>query len=631
MANLKTFSGFPIQNLSSDPVPFAQAKINDPYAGTWASGGAMNTGRAIFGATGTQTAGLAATGQTSSGNNGTTNVELYDGSSWTETTNVNTARRSLSASGASNTDSLIFGGLGPLPSGSPSPSIIIGVTEKWNGSAWTEVSDLNTSRFYSGPASLGTSTATLAFGGATPPGVNSVESWDGSSWTETTEINTARSYIYGLGVQTSAIAAAGYTTTTVDIVESWNGSSWTEVAEVNSTKHAGGSAGSSTDGIIFGGSIPGATAQTESWNGSVWTEVNDLAAVNETIRGNGASGSVAWAAGGDSFVTTTQEWAFSGIPPTAPAAGYSDALVGQMYYNSTSGQFKAIKEGVGSWASGGNLNGGRYGIMGAGTLTAGLAMGGTFQPSDTTKNTAETYDGTSWTNAPTMPGNRRNGGSWGVQTSAVVAGGSTSPGATPLGGTAFEFDGSSFSNGGSLNTARRFNTAAGSSSTAGITWGGGDPGTHALTESYDGSSWTEVNDLNTARWYMAGNGTQTAAIAAGGNQPPPSTANVELWNGTNWTETTELNTARNFSGPSGGMGSSTAAIVVSGDPNNVESWDGTSWTEIADLGTGRGQGHTVGYASTSTGLYFGGTPNSYATYTEEWDQPDFTINPVTTS
>ena len=55
----------------------------------------------------------------------------------------------------------------------------------------------------------------------------------------------------------------------------------------------------------------------------------------------------------------TEEWAFSGIPPTAPAAGYSDAIVGQMYYNSTSGQFKAIKSGgapIGTWASGGSLN-----------------------------------------------------------------------------------------------------------------------------------------------------------------------------------------------------------------------------------------------------------------------------------
>ena len=32
---LKEMSGFPIQNLTADPVPFAQAKTNDPYGGTW--------------------------------------------------------------------------------------------------------------------------------------------------------------------------------------------------------------------------------------------------------------------------------------------------------------------------------------------------------------------------------------------------------------------------------------------------------------------------------------------------------------------------------------------------------------------------------------------------------------------
>ena len=54
------------------------------------------------------------------------------------------------------------------------------------------------------------------------------------------------------------------------------------------------------------------------------------------------------------FQHGTEEWAFTGIPPTAPAAGYSDAIVGQMYYNSTSGQFKAIKNGgapIGTWSS----------------------------------------------------------------------------------------------------------------------------------------------------------------------------------------------------------------------------------------------------------------------------------------
>ena len=58
MANLKTFSGFPIQNLTSDPVPYAQALADNPYAGTWASGGAMNTARRDMAATGLQTAGL---------------------------------------------------------------------------------------------------------------------------------------------------------------------------------------------------------------------------------------------------------------------------------------------------------------------------------------------------------------------------------------------------------------------------------------------------------------------------------------------------------------------------------------------------------------------------------------------
>ena len=59
------------------------------------------------------------------------------------------------------------------------------------------------------------------------------------------------------------------------------------------------------------------------------------------VSPQGNTGAIA--AGGSPNLATTEEWAFSGIPPTAPAAGYSDAIVGQMYYNSTSGQFKGIK------------------------------------------------------------------------------------------------------------------------------------------------------------------------------------------------------------------------------------------------------------------------------------------------
>ena len=623
MSEYKGIKGFQVQTRTEDPAPFAQALADNPYAGSWSSGGSLNQARNNLSGFGTQTSSLAV-----GGNNGGSyygNAESYNGTAFTEVADLNQARRNTGSAGADNTAGITFGGIHPsLPSDSA-------LNESWNGSAWTEVGDLTTARQLI--TGTGTQTAALGIAGGPNPGQTKVESWDGSSWTEIADVNTARNAGAASGLQPAALFFGGYTTTDVANTEVWNGSSWTEVSDLNTARgYLGGSDNTSTSALAFGGSIPpGRTANTESWDGSSWTEVNDLATARNSIGGTGANSTSALAFGGyngSTGVSNTEEWSFSGIQPT-DAANYADAITGDFYYNSTTGQFKNVGAGVGSWSSGGNLNGGRYGIMGAGSLTAGLAMGGTFQPSDTTKNTAETYDGTSWSNAPTMPGNLRNGGSWGVQTSAVAVGGSTSPGATPLGSTAFEFDGSSFSNGGSLNTARRFNTAAGASSTAGITWGGGDPGDYAITESYDGSSWTEVNDLNQARGNMAGNGTQTAAIAAGGGPSGPS--NVELWDGTNWTETTELNTGREFGGPSAGMGSSTAAIVASGSPNNVESWDGTSWTEVADLGTGRPSGHMVGYASTTSGMLFGGTPNSYATYTEEWDQPSFQIKTVTTS
>ena len=58
MANYKEIQGFPIQNLSSDPVPYAQELINNPYAGNWSSGGNMNTAKSIIAGAGIQTAAL---------------------------------------------------------------------------------------------------------------------------------------------------------------------------------------------------------------------------------------------------------------------------------------------------------------------------------------------------------------------------------------------------------------------------------------------------------------------------------------------------------------------------------------------------------------------------------------------
>ena len=61
--------------------------------------------------------------------------------------------------------------------------------------------------------------------------------------------------------------------------------------------------------------------------------------------------------GGNKLSTKTEEWSFTGLDPsTTPAAAYADAITGDFYYNSTTGQFKTVNTGgapIGTWASGG--------------------------------------------------------------------------------------------------------------------------------------------------------------------------------------------------------------------------------------------------------------------------------------
>jgi hypothetical protein len=60
---------------------------------------------------------------------------------------------------------------------------------------------------------IGLTTAALAVGGSTGPGApnysNKVENWDGSSWTEVSEINTTRIRGGGAGITTAALFSGG--------------------------------------------------------------------------------------------------------------------------------------------------------------------------------------------------------------------------------------------------------------------------------------------------------------------------------------------------------------------------------------------------------------------------------------
>ena len=67
-----------------------------------------------------------------------------------------------------------------------------GATESWNGSAWTEVNDLNTARaFVGGSGADNTSQIAVAIGFSSPPSTYhaQTETWNGSSWTEVNDLN----------------------------------------------------------------------------------------------------------------------------------------------------------------------------------------------------------------------------------------------------------------------------------------------------------------------------------------------------------------------------------------------------------------------------------------------------------
>ena len=193
MAKYSDIKGFTVQTLSTDTI------ANQGAGGAWASGGSMNTARDyVGGAAANKDAGLIFGGATY-------RVEQYDGSSWTEKSemNISPAAGNYSRSPMGTYTACIAAG------GSAS---YLDQVEQWDGSFWTEIAEINTGRGFGSASPIGTVTAGLVAGGyISNPGVATVnnEEWDGSSWTEKANLNTARAYNAGLGTATSSMVCNG--------------------------------------------------------------------------------------------------------------------------------------------------------------------------------------------------------------------------------------------------------------------------------------------------------------------------------------------------------------------------------------------------------------------------------------
>jgi hypothetical protein len=480
--------------------------------------------------------------------------------------------------------------------------------------------------------------------------VDKIESWDGSSWTEVAELNTPRFSSAGAGSQTSAMIMSGRGVPGAPggagqgcfLAETWNGSTWTETTEFNTMRSGGGSTGANSSAILLYGGFdhqaPGRTVNTESWDGSSWTEVNNLGTARNNLGGTGPY-TIAITAGGvtPSYTAATEEWAFSGVQPT-DAASYANAITGDFYYNSTTGQFKAVNSGgapIGTWASVSSLNTARGRLGGFGTATAAIGAGGVLPPNGVS-DSVESWNGSAWTEVAEINTARNTGQfQFGTSTNGIIAGGSTTGPGVPTLAVVESWNGSAWTETGDLNKAKNAGAASGTY-TAGVIFGGfympAAPAYTILaeTETWNGSAWTEVNDLNSSRFTNAAaiGGSSTATITFGrANQSPDSV--VESWDGTNWTEVGDLNEGRESPG---GAGTQTAAMAFGGTPNAAlnEIWNGSSWTEANDLGTGRSQPGNAGATNTSA-LAFGGASPSYTNVAEQFTAADFEIKTVTTS
>ena len=327
MATYKEIHGIKVQYRDSDATAIegdvwynSSTGLLKMYAslGAWSSGGNTNTGIDAGGHCGIQTAAMYFGGR--GGHPITTGVdtsETYDGSSWSETADLNTAVYQN-------------GGFGTTTAGASFGRLTLTAdTEEFNGTSWTEVNDLNNAK--RAVHGTGTQTAGITAGGTPNPSGARPQTalYDGTNWTEVADLNNPKQHIPLAGTTTAAIALGGMNpnSTGSTTVETWNGTSWSnDPAAMNEGRiqHAG--SGTQTAAIIFGGYGGGGstnpTANTESFDGSSWTEVANLATARDAIMGAQSSpNTTSLALGGQlpassAVSNSTEEWNFAAAVET---------------------------------------------------------------------------------------------------------------------------------------------------------------------------------------------------------------------------------------------------------------------------------------------------------------------------
>jgi len=297
------------------PGPVATANefnqsINTITAAAWASGGATNTALGSTAGCGSQTAGLVF-----SGADNLNNTELYNGSSWTAGPTLGTGRYGAGeATNAPQTAALCFGGY------SNPPGTNRAQTEEFDGSSWSEQTDLPTGiRQLSG---FGIQTAAVSVSGWDTNYVAESYEYNGSSWAAAGNINTSRERAASFGIEDAGVTVGGNVPPShahSSTVEHYDGSSWTNATAYPTAIKFASACGTQTDGLVFSGNTPpnSVTGLTFGYDGTSWSSRPSMGTARQAGAGAGTSTAALMMAGsnvGGTSLTTTEE--FTGATET---------------------------------------------------------------------------------------------------------------------------------------------------------------------------------------------------------------------------------------------------------------------------------------------------------------------------
>ena len=431
----------------------------EEYTGTtWAAGGVLSQARQYLAGAGAGIPAGLAFGGTDGNSTKFANTEEYNGTAWAAGGDLNTARGQIAGCGTQTAALAI--------AGSPAPT----ATESYDGSTWTtSPATLATGRYDTN--GIGTRTAALAAGG--DPGVlSATEEFNLSTsvttagaWAAGANLNTGRQRAGGFGnAQTAAVAAGGATAppaSALDKSEEYNGTSWAEGNAINTARYNMTAFGILTAGVLAGVGSPGVTygGTTELYDGTNWTTGNPYAAPGANYRSSCGPAAAGLLAGGVA-------------PAPAEMTNAVEEFDGANWTNGTVlPQYQSYQ----------NM---------AGTQTAAINGGGNKGPAApgpvTANDISLEYDGSTWTAGPngnlyTDRTNSFNGGS-GTQTAAMFVGGDGAGTST--------YDGTTFSTAPTNAASRGETNAAGiAPSTACIVFCGAPvPSIGNTTEEFTGAT-----------------------------------------------------------------------------------------------------------------------------------------------